>query len=50
MHDDDAVDERPAGYWCVVCNRFIPANEYGQIVHDNIDHYGMKFDEEENPQ
>lgn len=38
------------GYWCVICQRFIKADEHGVIVHDDIDHGDMKFDEESNPQ
>lgn len=38
------------GYWCVICQRFIEANEYGVIIHDDIEHGDMKFDEESNPQ
>jgi len=39
------------GYWCVVCGRFLPADECGVIVHDNVPHpEDMTFDEEERPQ
>lgn len=38
------------GYWCVICQRFIEADEYGVIVHDDINHSDMMFDEEERPQ
>ena len=39
------------GYWCVVCGKFLPANEYGVVVHDNIPHLpSMTFDEMDNPQ
>ena len=39
------------GYWCVVCGRFLPADECGVIVHDNVPHpEDMTFDEEEMPQ
>jgi hypothetical protein len=39
------------GYYCVVCGRFLPADETGVIVHDNVPHPpDMTFDEEENPQ
>ena len=40
-HDD--------GYWCLVCGRFLPACD-GVIVHDNVPHPEMTFDEEERPQ
>ena len=39
-------DDEPNGYWCVVCQRFIEADEYGIIVHDDIVHYDMPFDDE----
>jgi hypothetical protein len=39
-------DNEPDGYWCVVCQRFIEADEYGIIVHDEIDHGDMSFDDE----
>ena len=36
------------GYWCVVCGRFLPADEYGVIVHDDIPHPpNMDFDEDD---
>ena len=39
------------GYYCVVCGRFLEADEYGVVVHDPILHpESMTFDEEENPQ
>ncbi|WP_417659953.1 hypothetical protein [Pseudidiomarina sp.] len=38
------------GYWCVVCGRFIHADEHGVIVHDATPHPPMSFDEEETPQ
>ena len=39
------------GYWCVVCGRYLIADEYGLIVHDNVPHpEEMTFDEEERPQ
>lgn len=37
------------GYWCVVCGRFLPADD-GVIVHDNIPHPPMDFDDEDKPQ
>ncbi len=39
----------PNGYWCVVCGRFLPSDD-GVIVHDDVPHPDMKFDEEERPQ
>lgn len=39
------------GYWCVVCGRYISADESGVIVHDDVPHpVDMTFDEEERPQ
>jgi hypothetical protein len=38
------------GYWCVFCQRFIEADEYGVIVHDDIDHDYADFNEESKPQ
>lgn len=39
------------GYWCVVCGRFLPADEHGVIVHDAVEHpKGMQFDDEDKPQ
>ena len=36
------------GYWCVVCQRFLEADEFGVIVHDDVPHPdNMKFDEDE---
>mgnify|MGYP001101808747 CR=1 FL=1 len=35
------------GYWCVVCGRFLPAED-GVIVHDDVEHpIGMIFSSEE---
>ncbi len=39
------------GYYCVVCGRFLPADKYDVIVHDDVPHpTDMTFSEEENPQ
>lgn len=39
------------GYHCVVCGRFLPADEYGVIVHDDVPHpTDMDFNDEEKPQ
>ena len=39
------------GYHCVICGRFLPANEYGVIIHDDIEHpQEMDFGDEEKPQ
>ncbi len=38
------------GYYCVICGRFLPAED-GVIVHDDIPHPPeMDFAEEEKPQ
>ncbi|MDU4249069.1 hypothetical protein [Pseudomonas sp.] len=43
--------EQTDGYWCVVCGRFLPADEDGVIVHDNVPHpQDMDFAEEQRPQ
>jgi len=42
------------GYWCVVCQRFLKAEEHENgnvIVHEDIPNpENMTFDEEERPQ
>ena len=38
------------GYFCVICQRYLEANELGVIVHDDIEHPDMDFAEEEKPQ
>lgn len=44
-----SIDE--PGYWCVVCGRFLPEDEDGLIVHDDVSHpIDMNFDEESKPQ
>lgn len=40
------TNDEQNGYWCVICQRFIEADKYGVIVHDDIDHGDMAFDEE----
>lgn len=44
------MEEAQNGYFCVVCGRWLPADELGVIVHDDLPHDGMTFDEEDNPQ
>jgi hypothetical protein len=45
------MSDAPDGYNCVVCGRFIEADEYGVIVHDDVPHPPhMDFDEERNTQ
>lgn len=35
------------GYWCVVCMRFVPREEDGALVHDDVPHPDtMAFDED----
>jgi hypothetical protein len=43
---EPVVDE---GYYCVVCGKYIEAVD-GVIVHNDIPHPYMAFDDEENPQ
>lgn len=39
------------GYYCVVCGRFLEADDQGVIVHDPIPHPPeMTFDDDERPQ
>jgi hypothetical protein len=39
------------GYYCVVCGKFLPADEHGVIVHDDVPHpVDMDFGDEEKPQ
>lgn len=36
------------GYWCVVCGRFLVADDMGVIVHDDVPHpEAMTFNEED---
>jgi len=38
------------GYYCVVCGRFLTADERGVIVHDDVPHtIDMDFGDEEKP-
>lgn len=42
---------RADGYYCVVCGKFLPEDEYGVIVHADVPHpVDMDFAEEEKPQ
>ena len=39
------------GYYCVICGKFLPADEHGVIVHDDVPHpVDMDFGDEEKPQ
>ena len=39
------------GYWCVVCGRYLPEDEDGLIMHDDVHHPDtMDFMDEERPQ
>lgn len=43
--------KEPDGYWCVICGRLLPRDDFGVIVHDNLPHPDdMAFDEEDKPQ
>ena len=46
VEQEPVVDE---GYYCVVCGKYIEAVD-GVIVHNDIPHPYMAFDDEENPQ
>jgi hypothetical protein len=36
------------GYWCVVCGRYLYADEHGVILHDETEHPAdMTFDDED---
>lgn len=46
----DIVPSGVGGYWCVVCGRFLRAQD-GLIIHDNVPHPPtMAFDDEDRPQ
>ena len=45
-----AVNKTTEGYWCVFCQKFIEADEYGVVVHDDVDHDYADFNEEMKPQ
>ena len=53
MNRDDIIREEhmnECGYYCVICNKLLPADG-GVIVHDPIPHPpDMDFAEEEKPQ
>lgn len=39
------------GYWCIFCERFIEADEYGVILHDDKPHpESLTYDEDAKPQ
>jgi hypothetical protein len=48
------VQTEGSGYWCVICGRFLQAEEHeggNLIVHDDIPHPGnMDFGDNANPQ
>ena len=45
------LPQPPSGYWCVVCGRWLLADDLGVIVHDHVPHpESMTFDDEERPQ
>lgn len=49
--DASAPAETAPGYWCVVCGRWLPADAFGVIVHDAVEHPEfMRFDDEARPQ
>lgn len=51
IEEEMTTTRQEPGYWCVICQRFLEADEYGVIVHDNVPHPDdMTFDEDEKPQ
>lgn len=52
--DRDRLRGSEAGYWCVICNRFLKAEEHeggNLIVHDDVPHPDdMTFDDQARPQ
>lgn len=45
------ADIKTDGYWCVICGKFLGADEDGVIIHDDVPHpEAMTFDDEELPQ
>jgi len=49
--EEHMIEVLKQGYHCIVCGRFLPADEYGVIVHDNIEHpQEIDFGDEEKPQ
>ena len=47
---NSAAKGKKAGYWCVICEKFLPSND-GVVVHDNVPHpETMTFDEDERKQ
>lgn len=61
LHEDDdqgylvhlvpAASVEMNGYWCVVCMRYVPVEEDGVMLHDDIPHPPlMTFDEDRFPQ
>ncbi len=46
-----SIEAMKQGYYCVICGRFLPSDEHGVIVHDDIEHpQQMDFGDEEKPQ
>jgi hypothetical protein len=45
----ERLTNTPDGYYCVVCGKYIEAVD-GVIVHDDIPHPDMAFDDEKRPQ
>ena len=44
----EADEMKKEGYWCVVCGRFLSADDTGVIVHDDVPHpEAMTFNEED---
>ena len=48
---DSGKGDNMTGYYCVVCGKFLPADEHGVIVHEDVPHpVDMDFGDEEKPQ
>lgn len=47
------VPEGKDGYACLACGKYLKAEwveDYWAVIHDNVDHSQMTFNEEDNPQ
>ncbi len=45
------MEEGQPVYWCIFCQRALPVDEDGRVVHDDVYHHpDATYDEEERPQ
>jgi hypothetical protein len=45
---EKGIEAMKQGYYCVICSRFLPSDEHGVIVHDDVPHpIDMDFGDEE---